>query len=89
MTLEAIKYKRGCLELLDQRLLPMQSTYMRINDTKDAWKAIKDMVIRGAPAIAISAVLSLAIELNNIQFKSIDDCWHHIQSKLDYLITRH
>lgn len=48
MTLEAIKYKRGQLDILDQLLLPDQSKYISINDTEDAWSAIKKMQVNAA-----------------------------------------
>jgi methylthioribose-1-phosphate isomerase len=61
-TLEAIRYSRGSLQLLDQLLLPGQFTYLPIESSEDGWRAIKQMNVRGAPAIAIAAVLSLAVE---------------------------
>ena len=45
MTLEAIRYRRGQLDILDQLLLPSQSVYISVNDTKDAWNAIKKMQV--------------------------------------------
>ena len=59
---EAIKYERGSLQLLDQKQLPHNFVYMMIVSSEQGWQAIKDMNVRGAPAIAISAVLSLAVE---------------------------
>jgi len=45
MTLEAIKYRQGSLDILDQLLLPTHSVYITINDTEDAWQAIKKMQV--------------------------------------------
>lgn len=61
MVLEAIKYRRGSLEILDQLKLPHQEIYLGIESAEDAWHAIKSMQVRGAPAIAIVAALSLAV----------------------------
>lgn len=61
MTLQAIKYRRGKLEILDQLKLPHQQIYVEITSPEDAWNAIKLMQVRGAPAIAIVAVLSIAV----------------------------
>lgn len=61
MTLQAIKYSPGKLEILDQLKLPHQEIYLEITSAEDAWNAIKSMQVRGAPAIAIVAILSLAI----------------------------
>jgi methylthioribose-1-phosphate isomerase len=63
MALEAIRYERGSLELLDQRLLPLQTVYTRIASVEAGHAAIKDMVVRGAPAVALAGCLALAVEL--------------------------
>lgn len=61
MVLQAIKYQRGRLEILDQLKLPHQEVYVGITSAEEAWSAIKSMQVRGAPAIAIVAILSLAV----------------------------
>jgi methylthioribose-1-phosphate isomerase len=43
MSLEAIVYKDGKLEILDQLLIPAESKYMKILTLKAAFNAIKDM----------------------------------------------
>ena len=45
MTLEAIKYKGGKLEILDQLLLPHETKYIPVNNTEDGWTAIKTMQV--------------------------------------------
>lgn len=52
--------------------------------------AIKDMVVRGAPAIAISAALALAVEVFNMEdFRGTsDEAVSFLFSKLDYLVSR-
>ena len=92
MSLEAISYERGRLRLLEQRKLPLESVFVDIPGPKQCHKAIYEMTVRGAPAIAISAALSLAVELVNggsgAQFASTTQAVEHITSQLDYLITR-
>ncbi|XP_006874338.1 PREDICTED: methylthioribose-1-phosphate isomerase [Chrysochloris asiatica] len=63
MTLEAIRYSRGSLQILDQLLLPQQSRYEAVSSVRQAWEAIRAMKVRGAPAIALVGCLSLAVEL--------------------------
>ena len=46
MTLEAIKYDDGVLEILDQLLLPKEHKYIPILSVEDGWKAIKLMQVR-------------------------------------------
>ena len=45
MTLEAIKYDDGVLEILDQLLLPKEHKYIPILSVEDGWKAIKLMQV--------------------------------------------
>lgn len=89
--LEAIKYKRGSLQLLEQRGLPTESIFIDIDGPKSCWIAIRDMTVRGAPAIAIAAALSLAVDLTNngsgSQFSSPTAASDYIHSQLDYLVT--
>ncbi|KAK6334699.1 S-methyl-5-thioribose-1-phosphate isomerase [Orbilia javanica] len=85
MALQAIRYNRGSLSILDQLLLPHQSTYIPVPDVTTAWNAIKTMQVRGAPAIAIVAVLALAVELHNNPVSA--NVAQEIHDKLDYLVT--
>lgn len=88
MVLQAIKYSRGQLEILDQLRLPHAEEYDHIYSSTDAWHAIKEMRTRGAPAIAIVAALSLAVELTNMKLSSIaEEVRVFITEKLDYLVT--
>jgi methylthioribose-1-phosphate isomerase len=88
MVLEAIKYTRGELQILDQLKLPHTSHYDSVHNSTNAWHAIKEMRTRGAPAIAIVAALSLAVELNNTKISNVaEEVSAFILEKLDYLVT--
>lgn len=76
MVLQAIRYSHGHLEIIDQLRLPHEEIYNEIKNSKDAWHAIKNMQIRGAPAIAIVAALSVAIEAIDV-IKRLD---HRVES---------
>ncbi|XP_041005510.1 methylthioribose-1-phosphate isomerase [Juglans microcarpa x Juglans regia] len=88
-SLQSILYKRGSLQLLDQRKLPLESIYLEIRDATDGWSAIRDMVVRGAPAIAIAAALSLAVEVFNLEAfnGTTDDAALFLNKKLEYLVS--
>lgn len=45
MSLEAIRYQRGSLEVLDQLLLPLQTSYIKVKGVEDGWKVINKMQV--------------------------------------------
>ena len=56
-----VEWRNGAVVLLDQRLLPMQEVYRVYRDHRDVARAIKDMVVRGAPAIGVTAAMGIAL----------------------------
>jgi methylthioribose-1-phosphate isomerase len=56
-----IVWEGSSLKLLDQRLLPLQEQYVDCHTAGEVAKAIFDMVVRGAPAIGISAAYGLVL----------------------------
>lgn len=88
MVLQAIRYKPGSLQILNQLKLPHQEEYDEIKSAEDGWHAIKDMRTRGAPAIAIVAALALAVELTNTTTSNkAEEVAAFIVEKLEYLVT--
>ena len=91
MVLQAIKYRRGSLEILDQLRLPHEEIFVQIKNPQDGWNAIKSMQVRGAPAIAIVAALSLAVYLSLSEFvrhhSSKAGVANFISLSLKYLVT--
>ncbi|XP_063162783.1 methylthioribose-1-phosphate isomerase isoform X1 [Candoia aspera] len=88
MTLEALRYRRGYLQILNQLLLPHQSLYEEISSVRQGWEAIRSMKVRGAPAIAIIGCLSLAVELHNKGNElTLDNLEIFVLDSLSYLIS--
>ncbi|XP_075738634.1 methylthioribose-1-phosphate isomerase isoform X6 [Rhipicephalus microplus] len=86
--LEAIRYRAGMLEILDQLRLPHESHYLTLPDAAAAWEAIHSMKVRGAPAIAIVAALGLASEMTLLKLPaSCPELAAYIRSRLEYLKT--
>ncbi|KAK3192298.1 S-methyl-5-thioribose-1-phosphate isomerase [Lecanicillium sp. MT-2017a] len=86
-TLQAVKYARGKLEVLDQLRLPHEFHYDNVATRAEAFDSIASMRTRGAPAIAIVASLGLAVELHNspVPGNSAEEVIAHIDDALDYL----
>ena len=63
--LEPLKYEKEVLKLLDQRLLPTEEVYLTVKTIEDAFRAIQDMVVRGAPLIGFTGIWGMALFLKN------------------------
>jgi methylthioribose-1-phosphate isomerase len=61
MHVEPIRWRGDALELLDQRLLPREVRYVALHDAHEVAGAIRDMMVRGAPAIGVSAAFGVAL----------------------------
>jgi methylthioribose-1-phosphate isomerase len=59
---EALRWKGDALEVLDQRLLPDQVRYLTCRNAGEVADAIRDMAVRGAPAIGCAAAFGIALE---------------------------
>ncbi|KAK3940893.1 Methylthioribose-1-phosphate isomerase [Diplogelasinospora grovesii] len=86
-SLQAIKYSRGKLLVLDQLRLPHEHHYDEVSTSEEAFDCIRSMRVRGAPAIAIVAALAHAVELHNgsCSASTPEETIAHIDSRLDYL----
>lgn len=62
----AIMWHNEQLYLLDQRLLPQREVYLVLDSINEVATAIRDMVVRGAPAIGISAAFGIAMGARDI-----------------------
>lgn len=60
-TVEPIFWRDGHLVLMDQRRLPHEVSYLDCKSCRDVAEAIKEMVVRGAPAIGISAAYGVVL----------------------------
>jgi methylthioribose-1-phosphate isomerase len=70
---EPILWTREGVVMLDQRRLPNEVVYHTYTDYRDVAKAIKDMVIRGAPAIGVAAAMGAAIGVERSRASSLED----------------
>ncbi len=59
--IRTVEWRNGTVVMIDQRLLPTQEVYRVYRDYREVARAIKDMVIRGAPAIGVAAALGIAM----------------------------
>jgi len=58
---ETLRWTKGKLRLIDQRKLPQPLVYFDCDDHKKVAYAIKNLVVRGAPAIGVAAGYGMAL----------------------------
>ncbi len=66
MPFPPLKFENNSLKLLDQRLLPAREIWRTCRTSKDVHRAIKTMIVRGAPAIGVAAGYGLYLGVKSI-----------------------
>jgi methylthioribose-1-phosphate isomerase len=80
---ETLRWAGDRLELIDQRLLPQRFEYVACETAAEVAAAIRDMVVRGAPAIGCAAAYGVALESGRPTFASIAE----FHAALEFAIT--
>jgi len=70
----AVVWSDDNLYLLDQRVLPAETRFVVCETAADTAKAIKDMVVRGAPAIGVTAAYGVVLAARE-RFRQSADGW--------------
>jgi len=86
-TLLTVEWKNNSLILIDQTKLPSKLCYVRCKSYIEVADAIKKLVVRGAPAIGVTAAFGLAMAALNskttnwkVFFKELDKAYNIIRS---------
>jgi methylthioribose-1-phosphate isomerase len=68
-----VAWKDGSVIMIDQTKLPNKLVYFKCNDFNDVAYAIKNLVIRGAPAIGVAAAFGLALAATQSKAKTVSE----------------
>lgn len=79
-----VKWSEEGVLMLDQRLLPTEEKWLTLKTYTDVAKGIKDMVVRGAPAIGVSAAYGIALGAKNFVGMDMTD----FEDEIDYIGER-
>jgi methylthioribose-1-phosphate isomerase len=71
--IKTVEWTSEGVRMLDQRLLPGEEKYLMLRSYEEVADAIKKMVVRGAPAIGVSAAMGLALGANQSVGTSVAD----------------
>ena len=65
MTIKTIEWKNGGVRIIDQRKLPLKLEYINCKDVPTLWKAIRNLSVRGAPALGVAAAFGVLLGIED------------------------
>ncbi|MEM1655473.1 MAG: S-methyl-5-thioribose-1-phosphate isomerase [Nitrososphaerota archaeon] len=83
--ISTIRWSDGVVEILDQRLLPHRVKYLRLRTARQVAKAIRDMAIRGAPAIGVAAAMGIALTAYHSKAKTREKILEQLRRSCEVL----
>jgi len=85
LSFRTIDYKNGEVIMIDQRRLPTREVYNHYKDYRGVGRAIKTMVIRGAPAIGVAAAYGMAQTARNSAGLGEGKFWKNLEKARKHL----
>lgn len=76
---KTVEWNKGAVRLIDQTKLPLEEVYVDCLDYESVAEAIKNMVVRGAPAIGVTAALGIALGIKQINTDNFDKFWREME----------
>lgn len=76
---KTLEYKENTLILIDQTRLPSEEVYVECRDYRSVASAIKNMVVRGAPAIGVAAAFGMALGAKGLNATDFEDFYNQIE----------
>jgi methylthioribose-1-phosphate isomerase len=71
--IKTVEWTNEGIRMIDQRVLPTEEKYLMLRSWEEVAEAIKKMVVRGAPAIGVSAAMGLALGASQSVGMSVAD----------------
>ena len=85
--LPTIDWQGDVIVMVDQRKLPAQEVYVRCRTAQEVARAIRTMVIRGAPAIGVAAAMGIALGMRKSSAKGTRQYAVEFQKTCDMMAT--
>jgi methylthioribose-1-phosphate isomerase len=84
---QTITWKNGRLRIIDQTKLPTELSYIYCDTVEQVWDAIKQLRVRGAPAIGVAAAFGVLVALRNHKFSTADELVRNVDEVAAYLAS--
>ena len=79
--IKTVEYIDGIVRMIDQRRLPLEKVFVDCKEIDDVANAIRTMVIRGAPAIGVSAAMGVSLGAESIDADNFDAFYSKLEDK--------
>lgn len=85
MSFKTIEWKDDKVVMIDQRLLPSEEVYNDYDSYEGVAEAIREMVVRGAPAIGVAAAMGIALGSRSSEAETMDDFEEEFNQICDHI----
>ena len=85
MPVSTINWHKGKIKLIDQTLLPNKFKHIYCNTIESIWEAIKNLRVRGAPAIGIAGALGVVLGMQDSKARSYEQFKKRLEQVISYL----
>ena len=85
VSLTIVDWQDDHVVFLDQRLLPREEVYVHCKTVNDVATAIKNMTVRGAPAIGVAAAMGIAVGVFHSSAQDFPTLWNEVLANSEFL----
>jgi len=85
--MKTIEWKNNSIKIIDQTKLPGEFKYIYIKDLQALWRAIKELKVRGAPALGAAAALGVYLGIKGSQAKNFSQFNEELNRVIAYLAS--
>lgn len=83
--MKTLEFCNGVLKLVDQTKLPLEREIVELSTYEEIADAIKTMIVRGAPAIGVTAVYGVVVAANSINTTSTERFFEELKKACDLI----
>jgi len=83
--MKPLEFSNGKLKLVDQTKLPLEQKTIELSTYEEIADAIKTMIVRGAPAIGVTAAYAIVVAANSIDISSTEEFFNHLKKVCDII----
>ena len=88
MTIKTVDWIENKIVMINQTKLPNKLVYVKFSDYKEVAKAIKNLVVRGAPAIGVTGAFGLALAALQSKAKTTNELIRDLETAKKFFLRQ-